>query len=144
MRKIQPRATDMIAKASLLALLTAGIFSPALMAQSTAAQASARSAAESPNDLFVTAGKSVLVDRELPIERVSTGYGDVADAAAVSPREVLVNGKKAGETSLIIWQQGGGKLFFDVTVRSSQFAANDRLEALGRQMKKEFRARKSI
>ena len=133
MRKNQPLATDMIAIAFLLALLTAGIFTPALQAQSAA-----QPATESPNDLFVTAGKSVLVDSEVPIERVSTGFGDVADATAVGPREVLVNGKKAGETSLIIWQQGGSKLFFDVTVRPSHFVANDRLEAVGREMKREF------
>jgi pilus assembly protein CpaC len=138
-RKNQPHATDTIAIASLIALLLAGIFSPALKAQNQPAgnQAAAQTR-ESPNDLFVTVGKSVLVDSEAPIERVSTGFGDVADATAVGPREVLVNGKKAGETSLILWQQGGGKLFFDVTVRPSRFVANDRLEALSRQMKKEF------
>ena len=84
----------------------------------------------------------MLVDSDIPIERVSTGFGDVADATAVGPREVLVNGKKAGETSLILWQEGGGKLFFDVTVRPSRFVANDRLEALSREMKKEFPAQK--
>jgi pilus assembly protein CpaC len=138
-RNNQPHATDMIAIAPLLALLIAGVFSPVLSAQAQPAgnQASAQTK-ESPNDLFVTVGKSVLVDSEVPIERVSTGFGDVADATAVGPREVLVNGKKAGETSLILWQQGGGKLFFDVTVRQSRFVANDRLEALRRQMKKEF------
>jgi pilus assembly protein CpaC len=129
-RNYQPRATDTIAIASLIALLLAGIFSPSLKAQNQQK--------ESPNDLFVTVGKSVLVDSETPIERVSTGFGDVADATAVGPREVLVNGKKSGETSLIIWQQGGSKLFFDVTVRPSRFVANDRLEALRRQMKAEF------
>ena len=143
MRNIQPRATEMIAIAFLSALLIAGVFSPVMEAQAQpAANQAAQTASESPNDLFVTAGKSVLVDSEVPIERVSTGFGDVADATAVGPREVLVNGKKAGETSLIIWQQGGGKLFFDVTVRPSRFVANNRLEAATREMKKEFPGQK--
>jgi pilus assembly protein CpaC len=133
----------MIAIAFLSALLIAGVFSPVMEAQAQpAVNQAAQTASESPNDLFVTAGKSVLVDSEIPIERVSTGFGDVADATAVGPREVLVNGKKAGETSLIIWQQGGGKLFFDVTVRPSRLAANDRLEAVNREMKKEFPGQK--
>jgi pilus assembly protein CpaC len=66
----------------------------------------------------------------------------VADATAVGPREVLVNGKKAGETSLILWQQGGGKLFFNVVVRPSRMVANERLEALNRELKKEFPGQK--
>ena len=139
MRNIQPHATDMIAITFLSALLIAGIFTPVVEAQT---QPAPQATAESPNELFVTVGKSVLVDSEVPIERVSTGFGDVADATAVGPREVLVNGKKAGETSLIIWQQGGGKLFFDVTVRPSRFAANDRMEAVSREMKKEFPGQK--
>lgn len=139
MRKNQPRATETIAIAPLIALLFAGIFSPVLKAQTPpAGNPPSAQANESPNDLFVTVGKSVLVDSEIPIERISTGFGDVADATAVGPREVLVNGKKAGETSLIIWQQGGSKLFFDVTVRPSRFVANEQLEALRRQLKTEF------
>ena len=34
---------------------------------------------------------------------------------------MLVNGKTPGETSLIIWQQGGNKMFFDVGVRPESF-----------------------
>lgn len=97
---------------------------------------------ESPNDLFVNVGKSVIVNSSLPIARVSTGFGDVAEATAVGPQEVLVNGKAAGETSLIIWQQGGGKLFFDVTVQPGRFANNSRLDALRRQLTKELPGQK--
>src|SRR5205823_7251994 len=75
---------------------------------------------EAPNDLFVDVGKSLIVDSALPIERVSVGFGDVAEATAVGPREVLVNGKAPGATSLIIWQQGNHKLFFDLTVQPSR------------------------
>jgi len=31
--------------------------------------------------------------------------------------EILINGKTPGETSLIVWQQGGNRLFFDLTVQ---------------------------
>jgi len=43
--------------------------------------------------------------------------GDIAEAVAATPREVVVNGKAPGETSLIVWQQGGNRLFFDVMVQ---------------------------
>jgi pilus assembly protein CpaC len=97
---------------------------------------------ESPNDLFVSVGKSVIVNSDQPIQRVAIGFGDIAEATAVGPQEVLVNGKTAGETSLIVWQQGGGKLFFDVKVQPSHFAYNSRIETLHRQFEKELPGQK--
>lgn len=100
------------------------------------------SSGESPNDLFVTVGKSLIVTSALTIERVSVGFGDIAEATAVSPTEVLLNGKAPGETSLIIWQQGGGKLFFDVTVQASRFANRGRVETLRREINAELPGQK--
>ena len=107
-------------------------------APASSAQASNRASEESPNDISVSVGKSVVVNSSLPIERVSVGFGDVAEATAVGPKEVLVDGKAPGETSLIIWQQGGGKLFFDVTVQQSGFANKSHLDSLRRQLHSEL------
>ena len=74
-------------------------------------------------DLFLIAGKSTVLDSLVDVTRISIANGDVAEAMAVSPREVLVNGKSQGETSLIIWQTGGNRLFFDVQVRSPRVDA---------------------
>ena len=52
---------------------------------------------DSANELFVAVGKSVLIDVTRPIQRVAVGLGDVAEATAVSPQEILVNGKAAGD-----------------------------------------------
>lgn len=68
-------------------------------------------------ELFVTVGKSLLVDSPTIIQRVSVANGAVAEALATSPREVLVNGKTPGETSLIVWQQNGNRLIFDLIVQ---------------------------
>ena len=106
------------------------------------AQASGQSSEESPNELFVNVGKSVIINSAVPIERVSVGFGDIAEAIAVGPLEVLVNGKAPGETSLIVWQQGGGKLFFDVLVQPSRFANNSRVETLRRQISRELPGQK--
>ncbi len=119
----------------------AGPQAAAGQAQPAAAQA-APGSEESPNELFVTVGKSVIVNSSVPIERVSVGFGDVAEATVVAPTEVLVNGKAAGETSLIIWQQGGGKLFFDILVQPSRFATNSRTDMLRRQIAKELPGQK--
>lgn len=97
---------------------------------------------ESPNELSVTVGKSLIVSTAQPIERISVGYNDVAEATAVSPHEVLVNGKTTGETSLIVWEQGGNKLFFDLIVRPNNFLSEVRLDSVRRELKKELPASK--
>jgi len=55
----------------------------------------------------VTSGKSLIIDSPTPIVRVSIGNAKIAEALAVTPREVLVNAKARGETTLIIWQKDG-------------------------------------
>ena len=79
-------------------------------------------------------GKSLVVDSPVNIQRVSVANGDLAEALAVNPREVLVNGKAAGETSLIIWQQGGNRLFFDLTIRASGTRTNVIQQQLDREL----------
>ncbi len=99
-----------------------------------AQQPAQQSAGSAARDLFVTVGKSLVVESPVNIQRVSVGDAAVAEAIAVSPREVLVNGKAPGETSLIIWQQGGNRLLFDLRVRPS----TSRLEAVRQELQKEL------
>ena len=119
-------------------LLTAG--QSALQAQTPAPpSAPAGVAAEdSANDLVVAVGKSVLVDCTQPIERIAVGSGDLAEATAVSPTEIMLNGKAVGETSLIVWQRGGTRQFFNVQVRASSYVANDKLDSLRRELRTEL------
>ena len=93
---------------------------------------------DSTNELSVAVGKTVLVDLARPISRVSIGLGDIAETHAISPTEVMVNGKAPGETSLIIWDTRGGRQFFNVTVRASTSGANDNLEAIRRELRLEL------
>lgn len=108
----------------------------------SAAQAQAQpiqaSTQDSANELFVAVGKSVLIDIAKPIQRIAVGLGDVAEATAVSPAEILVNGKTAGDTSLIVWESGGGRQFYNVVVRPSPGIASDRLEGLRRELRTEL------
>jgi pilus assembly protein CpaC len=90
---------------------------------------------DTPNDLSVIVGKSALVDFTRPVIRVAVGLGDVAEATAVSPTEVMVNGKAPGNTSLIVWEQGGERQFFNVAVHPSRAAADDTLTSLRRELK---------
>ncbi len=56
----------------------------------------------SPRELSVTVGKSTILESPVTIERVSVGNSDVAEAVVVSPREVLINARTPGETTLVV------------------------------------------
>ena len=111
-----------------------GQSSSAVELQTQTAATAQEAHVSSARDLFVTVGKSLVVDSPVNIQRVSVANGELAEALAVTPREVLVNGKTAGETSLIIWQQGGSRLFFDLTVRSSNSKAGAAQQQLAQEL----------
>ena len=90
-----------------------------LCAQNPAEQPAPPAPPTAARELYVTVGKSLLVDSPTIIQRVSVANGTVAEAIATTPREVLVNGKAAGETSLIVWQENGNRLIFDLIVQAS-------------------------
>ncbi len=144
MKRQRAGATSAIAICSLFGIffVTHALRGQQAPPQAPSPQSQQATSEESPNDLFVTVGKSVVVESALTIERVSVGFGDVAEANAVSPKEILVNGKAPGETSLIVWQEGGGKLFFDVIVQPSRFGSRSRAETLSREIRTELPGQK--
>ncbi len=90
---------------------------------------------DSTNDLYLTVGKTVLVDCQYPITRVATGLGEVAVANVVSATEIMVDGKGAGQTSLIIWDDRGGRQFFNVTVRANESGTENALALVRRELR---------
>ncbi len=86
----------------------------------------------------MTVGKAVLVDTAQPVQRVAVGVGDIVEAMAVSPTEIMLSGKAPGETSLIIWDIRGGRQFFNVTVRPSNLTNGDTLDSIRRELRTEL------
>jgi pilus assembly protein CpaC len=72
---------------------------------------------QTTRELSVTVARSVMIDSAPVIQRVSVAVPEMADAIIVNPHEVLINGRAPGKTSLILWQEGGGRIFFNLTVR---------------------------
>jgi pilus assembly protein CpaC len=101
---------------------------------STASVPGAAPVQDSTNEVAVAVGKTLLIDCAQPVSRVAVGIGEIAEASAVSPTEILVNGKAPGETSLIIWDRRGGRQFFNVTVRPSSAVTTDNLSAIRREL----------
>lgn len=93
---------------------------------------------DATNDLAVVVGRSVLLDTAQPVERVAIGLGGFAEASPITPTEIMVNGKAPGETSLILWEKGGNREFFNVTVRPSNYGAVDQLDAIHRELRQQL------
>src|SRR5579871_241576 len=93
---------------------------------------------DATSQMSVAVGKSIVMDFEHPVQRVSVGLNDVAEASAISPTEVLLNGKTAGQTSLIVWLQGGDRQFFDLTVKPDKSDEKSRIDAVRRELQLEF------
>jgi pilus assembly protein CpaC len=117
-----------------LALLSAG---PGQRAQGQP-PAAASPETTPPTSLALTVGKSVVIDSPLAIERVSVGFGDIAEATATGPRELLLNARSPGVTSMIVWEEGGVRRIFDITVVASHVQAENRVEAIRRQIELEL------
>ena len=107
---------------------------PAQQQAAAAAQQGAAQPSGITGQLFVTVGKSLTIDSPLPIKRLSAANGTLADVSPIGPKEVLINGKAPGETSLIVWQEDGTRLIYDLTVRQSP----SRLNAVREQLAREY------
>jgi pilus assembly protein CpaC len=89
-------------------------------------------------ELLLTVGKSVIVDSSSPVERISVGFGDIAEATAIGPRELLLSGRAPGVTSLVVWQEGGPRRLFNVTVVASRLLSDNRVAAIRGQIEREL------
>ena len=66
--------------------------------------------------LHVFIGKSVVINLQAPVTRILSSNPAVIDTLATSPTQVVVEGKTAGSSSLILWDSGGHSQMLDVTV----------------------------
>ena len=70
------------------------------------------------SELKAIVGKSQLIKFDEPIKRISITDPGLADLVFISPKEMLINGKTGGETSLIIWGGSGDPVMFNLFVQS--------------------------
>ncbi|MDH4232727.1 MAG: pilus assembly protein N-terminal domain-containing protein, partial [Nitrospirota bacterium] len=66
--------------------------------------------------IYVAVSKGTILTLKEPSKRVSISNPDLAEMNLLSPTELLINGKKIGNTSLIIWDAQGKTSFFDIMV----------------------------
>jgi len=95
-----------IAATALLCTLGSAFASAQARPQAQApAAAQAQPAPQFPK-VPLTAGRSTVVSTAFDVTRIAVTSPDIADAVVVQPREILIDGKKPGTVSLIVWGTG--------------------------------------
>lgn len=69
-------------------------------------------------DIRLMAGRGELLQFSGDVQRVAIAEPKIADAVVVSPREVMVNAKSAGNTTLVIWETEAAPVRYEVRVVS--------------------------
>lgn len=68
--------------------------------------------------LYGMVGKSQILNFDAGIKRVSIANPDVADVVVVSPKQLIINGKKAGSTSIIFWGKNSNTpVFYNLVIQ---------------------------
>ncbi len=70
----------------------------------------------SVRELVLVIGRGELLQFASEVARVAVAEPKIADAVVVSPREVMVNAKSPGRTTLVIWEAGAAPLRYEVRV----------------------------
>jgi len=104
----------MIAQAQPAASTQAPAATPAVQEPTPAAN-QAQDSSE-PQALHLLVGRSLVITSPSRIKRVSLADPDIAEALVVSPTQVLVNGKKPGGVSLLVWDETDQSQAFEVSV----------------------------
>ncbi len=86
------------------------------ISRSASAQDAVPSSVTPSGVIDLALGNSHVVSHPVVIRRVSIADPSVADAIPVSVREIVVNGKKSGTTTLLLWDNAGGRRMYQIRV----------------------------
>lgn len=85
---------------------------------------------DSNEKLYSVVGKSQMIKFDEPVKRISITDPTLADLVLLSPKELLLNGKKAGRTSLIFWGSSEKPVFFNMVVQQDTDAVIQAIEQI--------------
>jgi pilus assembly protein CpaC len=108
--------------------LTAALLAACLLGAPTPA-AEPRQQAPVGDEIPLMVGRSVVLDHPDEIARVAITDDGIADAVAISTREVLINAKAPGATTLVIWSRSGDRNFFTINVNVDVGQLQDHIRA---------------
>ncbi|MBV9501423.1 MAG: pilus assembly protein N-terminal domain-containing protein [Acidobacteriaceae bacterium] len=68
------------------------------------------------SDVSLGINRALVVERPSGIRRIAIANGEIAEAVAVNSKELLLNGKTQGDTTLIVWDPQGNRSNYTVHV----------------------------
>ncbi len=78
----------------------------------------------------VARGGSALLTEPRDLERVSVGDDAIAEAVVLPPRQILLNARAVGTTSLLVWREGEAARLYEVQVSADVAALQTQLGEL--------------
>jgi pilus assembly protein CpaC len=106
----------MRAKLNTIAWSAAALAAISLVAAQTTTAPATGPAARPPREISLLEGRGELLRFERDITKVAVAKPEVADAVVISPREVMVNAKTSGRTTLVIWEGEGDPQQYNISV----------------------------
>ena len=85
--------------------------------------------------ISLTVGKGELLQFDRDVSKVVIAEPKIADAVIVSPRDVMVNAKGLGQTTLMIWETDSPPVRYDITVLSDATELAVLRQSLAEQLK---------
>jgi pilus assembly protein CpaC len=79
-------------------------------------------------EMALVIGRGELISFERDLTRVVIAEPKIADAIVVSPREVMVNAKGIGKTTLVVWEVGAIPMRYHVNVLPDESVLTDALK----------------
>ncbi|MBN2104600.1 pilus assembly protein N-terminal domain-containing protein [bacterium] len=76
----------------------------------------AQSLTEDVEVLDIYSGQSEVLDFEKPVSRIAISNPDVASASVITPLQILIDGKKTGITTLVVWPEKGTYMKYKLRV----------------------------
>ena len=87
------------------------------------------------HEMTILAGRGELLQFAQDVSRVVVAEPKIADAVVVSSREVMINAKGAGHTTVVIWEAGAAPARYEVTVSPDASELENTRQAFAAELK---------
>src|SRR6476646_4168452 len=90
-----------------------------------AAQTTTMSETRARREIPLLTGRGELLRFDKDLTKVAVAEPKIADAVVISPREVMVNAKSNGRTTVVVWQGDNEPLQFNINVSADTSEFDD-------------------
>src|SRR3954451_22358802 len=90
-----------------------------------AAQTSTMPETRQPREVPILSGRGELLRFDKDLTKVAVAEPKIADAVVISPREVMVNAKSSGRTTVVVWQGDSEPLQSNINVSADTSEFDD-------------------